>query len=420
MNKKEQRAAALKAAQEIVAKAKGESRELTDEEFTQVTGYTETVKSLDVEIKAVESRGSVLAELGSLSEAAKGAGVQRTDEYQQAVKTIGEHFVKEAGDRLKAARGQSGAVVAAKSEWMGPTKAAGDTQTVGAVYQTPVLTEFDRTVVRQPRQRLVIADLLGAGTLGGNAISYFVENPTVEGGFGTVAESGQKPQLHFLDPTTVTDNLKKIAGFIKFSDEMLEDLDFVVSEINTRLLYELGRFEELQLLRGNGTGTNVLGLLNRNGIQKMTRTASDSVADFLFKGMTAVSTGSDLDADGIVIHPLDYQDLRLSKDGNDQYFGGGYFQGQYGNGGVLENPPIWGLRTVVTPAVNRGEVIIGAFAQAATVYRKGGVRVESTNSHANDFTTNLVTVRAEERVALAVRRPAGIAHLTLTPAGGAA
>lgn len=411
--KKEQRAAALKSAQDLMEAAKADGRDLTDEEFTQVKGFRDTVKSLDAEMAAAAERGSVLSDLGALGEGQKGE--ERREEFTAAVKSIGEHFIKEAGERLKAARGVTGATVAAKSEWMG-VKAAADTQTVGAVYQTPVLTEYDRTVVRGPRQRLVVADLLGAGTISGNAISYFVENGGMEGGFGTVAEGGQKPQMHFLDPTTVTDTLKKIAGFIKFSDEMLEDLDFVVSEINTRLLYELGRFEEAQLLRGNGTGTNVLGLLNRNGIQKMTRTAADSVADFLFKGMTSVSTASGLEADGIIIHPLDYQDLRLSKDGNGQYFAGGYFAGQYGNGTIMENPPIWGLRTVVTPAVNRGEVLIGAFNQAATVYRKGGVRVESTNSHANDFTTNLVTVRAEERVALAVRRPSAVAQLTLTPA----
>jgi hypothetical protein len=53
------------------------------------------------------------------------------------------------------------------------------------------------------------------------------------------------------------------------------------------------------------------------------------------------------------------------------------------------------------------------FAQGATVYRKGGVRVESTNSHDDDFTSNLVTVRAEERLALAVRYPAGFCQVTL-------
>jgi HK97 family phage major capsid protein len=79
----------------------------------------------------------------------------------------------------------------------------------------------------------------------------------------------------------------------------------------------------------------------------------------------------------------------------------------------MVNPPVWGLRTVVTPSVAQGTAIVGAFNQSATVYRKGGIRVESTNTHSDDFTNNKVTTRAEERIALAVRRPAGIVKLTL-------
>ena len=52
---------------------------------------------------------------------------------------------------------------------------------------------------------------------------------------------------------------------------MLEDLDFVVSEINQRLLYDLAMVEESQILNGNGTGSNLLGLLNRSGIQSVLR-----------------------------------------------------------------------------------------------------------------------------------------------------
>ena len=67
-------------------------------------------------------------------------------------------------------------------------------------------------------------------------------------------------------------------------------------------------------------------------------------------------------------------------------------------------------------AVTAGTAIVGNFGQSATVYRKGGVRVESTNSHASDFTSNLVTIRAEERIALALRVPAAIVKVTTTPA----
>jgi HK97 family phage major capsid protein len=107
-----------------------------------------------------------------------------------------------------------------------------------------------------------------------------------------------------------------------------------------------------------------------------------------------------------VINPADYETLRLKKDANDQYMGGGFFSGAYGGEpGIAWNLPIWGLRTIVTPAVAAGSPIVGAFNVGATVYRKGGVRVEATNSNQDDFVNNLVSIRAEERIAFAVRRP---------------
>src|SRR4029077_8492919 len=96
--------------------------------------------------------------------------------------------------------------------------------------------------------------------------SYLVEG-AMEGNYSTVAEGAAKPQIHFVAPTAVVDALKKIAGWIKLTDEFIEDADFLVSEINNRLLYQLGYFEEQQLLNGPGTGSTVLGLLNRSGIQ---------------------------------------------------------------------------------------------------------------------------------------------------------
>lgn len=410
MNKKEKRAAALKAAQDIINSAKAGGRDLSEDEVTEVKGYRDEVERLGNEIKAAEEQDSLIKGIEGLSAEGKAAdgGKERSPEYLEQVKSLGEHFVKHAGARLKEIAGVKGASATAPE-----FKAAGDTHVVGSVFQTPVLTQFDRTIITAPRQRLVIADLLGKGIISGNAISYFVEGG-IEGGFETVAETGLKPQLHVLDPHLVTDSLKKIAGWISLSDEMIEDLDFVVSEINTRLLYELAAFEERQLLQGDGNGTNILGLLNRSGLQTMAY--ADNAADSIFRGITACATGSGLDADGVAINPLDYQVLRLTKDGNQQYMGGGFFTGQYGNGGIMEQPPIWGLRTVITPAIPVGMALVGAFAQAATVYRKGGVRVESTNSHADNFTHNIVTIRAEERIALAVRKPAAFVKVALRAA----
>ncbi|AZS07987.1 major capsid protein [Arthrobacter phage GreenHearts] len=414
MDIKAKRAAALKAARELHAKAGAESRDLTSEEETQISSLIEEVKSYDAKIAAGERGKGLLDAIGALGDADEENADRRKDGLQEAAATLGDHFAATAYKAVKENLGTKGFSMATP-EWEGPSKAAGDTHTIGSVFQTPVLTTFDRTIVQAPRPELILADLLGSGTLAGTAISYFIEQGPIQGAFTTVAEGAAKPQVHFPDPITATDAIRKIAGFIKFTDEMMEDLPFVVSEINTRLLYELAKFEEQQLIYGDGTGTNILGLLNRSGIQLGARTSGESVADAIFRQITAVQTGSGLTADSLVMHPLDYQSLRLQKDANGQYMGGGFFQGSYGNGGIMVNPPVWGLKTLVTPSIAQGTAIVGALKQATTVYRKGGVRVESTNSHSTDFTDNKITVRAEERIGLAVRKPSAVVKLNLAP-----
>lgn len=118
-----------------------------------------------------------------------------------------------------------------------------------------------------------------------------------------------------------------------------------------------------------------------------------------------------------MINPADYNKLRLAKDSNGQYFGGGYFGNPYAApGGIALNPAVWGLTTVVTPAVPVGTAVVGAFKQGATVLRKDGLRVDSTNTNVDDFENNLITLRAEERLGLEIQRPAAFVKVTLTQA----
>lgn len=400
------RAALLKKALDLINPIKEAGRPLTEEESAEVNGIAEQIEAKDAEILKTRKSHDLMTRLGGL-----GSGAVLLDDGNDnpPAKTLGEHFAKNA-DLAAARRGSRFSVSAPDF------KAAGDTQVVGSTF-SDVLTTFDTNIVTAPRRRLTVADLLGSETISGTAITYFVEAGR-EGEFGFVGENAQKPQLHYADPTPVTEALRKIAGFIKESDEIVEDLPWLVSAINGRLLYDLAVFEEDALLSGDGTGGTITGLLNRSGIQTEASAAAGDEADALFRAITKVPIGSTLDADGIVLNPMDYQALRLSKDGNGQYFGGGFFQGEYGNGSVMVQPPVWGLRTVVTPAIPAGTALVGAFAQGGSVVRKGGVSVEATNSHADDFTNNRITIRAEERLLLAVRRPAAFVEVTLTaPAG---
>ena len=377
---------------------------------TLTTDQAARLDTIKADIESAQTREKSIADGDALLAQFKDAGTPKAPEAVQA-KSLGEYFVKTAGTSLAGKRGDR--LTVSTPEF----KAASDVQVTGTVFGN-ALTSVDTNILTGVRRRLTIEDLLGSETISGTALTYFVENALVEGAFELVAENGQKPQLHFGDPTAVTEALSKIAGFIKESDELIEDLPFLKSAIDGRLLYQLNLFIEDQLLNGSGAAGNLRGLLNRVGIQTEVRgstAAGDNAQDTIFRAITKVQTGSGLTADGIVINPANYQTLRLLKDGNDQYFGGGFFSGQYGNGGIMEQPPLWGLRTVVTPAIAANTVLVGAFGQAGSVVSKGGVRVEATNTEGNDFTNNRITVRAERRLALAVRQPAGFVKTTITP-----
>lgn len=259
---------------------------------------------------------------------------------------------------------------------------------------SPALTDVDTRIVEGYRRPLLIADLFGSETISGNALTYFVESSTVEGGPAYTTEGYEKPMMSFGNPTAVTVALKKIASYMKESDELVADAPWLASAINGRGMYQHELTVENYLV-STLSGTSGIG------------TASLLTPDGIFKAMTTVQNNSGFAADAIVINPTDYQNIRLRKDTNGQYYGGGFFAGEYGNGGIMAQPPIWGLRTVVTSAVAVGTCYVGAFKLGGSIVRKNaGVTVDIANQNEDDFIKNLITVLIEERLALAVRRPA--------------
>lgn len=409
MNLKEKRAAALAKAQKFNERiANGE--ELGEEDVTALKGILSEVKDLDAQLAKASEKKTLLDQLGSL-----GKKESKVDNEAKSgvidAKTPGEFFMKS----LKNA-GLTVLDTKTRGFQTAEFKAATDVQHVGQATGAfgPLVTDIDTNFVMPYQRPLMFADILGAGTVSGNSIKYPVFG-ALEGSTAFVAEGGAKPQIHLADPTWVTDSLAEIAGFFKITDDMAEDADYVVSEINSTALYDLQLREELALLSGDGTSNSIKGVLSRDGIQTVANASGENVSDpdLIFKAITAVQEVTGFAADGIVINPADYQTIRLSKDANGQYFGGGFFAGQYGNGGIMQQPLLWGLRTVVSASIPKGTVVVGAFSTAAKVFRKGGVRIESTNSHDTDFVNDQITVRLRERLGLQVKYPAAIAKVTL-------
>ena len=397
MNLMEQLAAEKKAANALIDKGMDN---LTDTEV-------QDLKQHYAEAKRLQERVDLFRSVNDWGNGNGDGGAQA-----KSAPTLGDHYLAE----LKAAGLTVGET---KGFATSDFKAAADTHVAGvgaaATGSTyaPIVTQVDQNGVWPYERPLVVADLLGSITLSGNANT--VEYPVygaLEGGAGTVAEGGKKAQTHLPAPTWTSDSLKEVAAWWKVTDNMAEDLAYVVSEINNHARYNLQLLEETQLLSGDGKGANINGLLNRTGIQTMAQD-TDSDPDRLFKAKTKIALATGFRADAIVINPADYEAIRLSKDANGQYFGGGFFAGQYGQGGIMQDPPLWGVKTVVTEAMAQGTALVGAFKLGAAVIRKGGLRAESTNSHAEDFTSDLITFRIRERLGLQVKYPAAFVKVSL-------
>jgi HK97 family phage major capsid protein len=265
-------------------------------------------------------------------------------------------------------------------------------------------------------QQLTIADLLAQGSTTSTSISYVIE-AAFQDLTATVAEKGTKPQLD-LTLARRQDNVSKIANVAKVTDEMFQDASQFEAYLQNRMVFGVKRAEEAQLLNGNGTPPNIQGLLNRSGLATTVTTAAGLTAvkamEGIFNQITALRATSFVEPDAIVIHPTDWQTIRLGKDSQGQYYGGGPFTGAYGNGGYSNVAELWGVRAVVTTAVAQGTVLVGGFQASGQIFRRSGITLDMTNSNNNDFETDLVTLKAEERLALAVYRPAGFGTVVLT------
>jgi HK97 family phage major capsid protein/HK97 family phage prohead protease len=278
------------------------------------------------------------------------------------------------------------------------------------------LTSYDVQpgIVELGQQQPTVADLFMQAQTDAPTIRYMRETSFTNGA-DMVLEGDDKPEGTFV-LEEVDAAVRKAAVWSKVTDETLEDYSQIRPYIDQRLAFMVRNKIDNQLLNGTGTAPEIAGLLGTSGVQtqEMTGTSAEDLAEAIMKAITKVRNVGFFEPDAIVMNPNDYEKLRLAKDGNDQYYGGGFFLGQYGNS-YSDPGRIWGLRVVQTTAIseidlatpgasNKGPVV-GAFKLGGAVHYRNGLSIEATNHDQDDFIMNLTTIRVEQRLALAIYRP---------------
>lgn len=405
----------------ILEKQAEEERSLTDEESKTLAGYVRDMKTLDEQEEqykeAVRVEQEVLRigrEIGS-REPLEIKNIQDVQVPPQTA-SLGRQFVEsEQFKSLKEQGGRFSASVelATKGTLLTGTGAPG-TGTGGAFLTVPDVVPG---VVDKLFQPLTVADIIPSGNTNTNTIRYVVEGTATSGAAG-VAEGGAKLQST-LAVSTVDEPVKKIATSLVVSDEMLEDAAQVESYINSRLSLFVRIEEERELVLGGGTN-ELVGITGRSGVNTYARGTVDNNAVALFKALNGTRGSALLEPDYIVMHPDNWQTTRLLMDANNQFYGGGPFQGPYGNGRVDPDSgqltgatdTIWNKPVIVTTAIGSGTALLGSFRAASQIFRKSGLTVEASNSHDTYFLSNLVAIRAELRLALCVYRPSAFTKVT--------
>ncbi|WP_374979017.1 phage major capsid protein [Pseudomonas solani] len=263
-----------------------------------------------------------------------------------------------------------------------------------------VAPSYDSVIQPGIRQELRIRDLLTTIPVDGQEYTYFKELLHTRGA-APVAEGGTKPTSNVTFQRK-TDRIKKIAVWMPATDEALSDVPQMLAYLRELLRYDLKLEEEAQILKGDGAGENLDGMMTQATSYDtgLTRPGDTSI-DIMRRAIYQVRKQSKLSADGLVMSELDWMNIELQKDGENRYL--------FANLQGLVTPVLWGRPVITSDSMDEGdadtggEFLVANFARAAVLFDRMAFLFKMGLIN-DQFIKNEIALLVEERLGLGVRR----------------
>ncbi len=371
-------------------------------------GFTGLQQKYDKASESIQKGEAVTAELKSAIENQKGELQKIVDKVlemeEKGVQLRGRQpekkgfidFVKDHGE-YKSLR-ENGKSVAEIEVSKGDMAAMQEAKVTSTGIVPP---NFDPTIQAAPRQELRIRDLIPSVQVTGQSFTYYKELLHTRGA-APVAEGGTKPQSNVTFESK-TDLVKKLAVWIPVSDEALDDVPQLFGYLQQLLRYDLKLEEEEQILKGDGTGNNLPGIMTQaTAFNAALGKAGDTAIDTVRRAIYQVRKQAKLAADATVMTELDWMNIELQKDAQNRYL--------FANLQGFVTPILWGRPVITSDSMDEGngtdtggEFLVGNFQRGATIYDRMSFlfKVGMIN---DDFIKNQRALLVEERLGLAVRR----------------
>ena len=267
-------------------------------------------------------------------------------------------------------------------------------------------------ITTEARQALSIRDMLDAAPTTMQVVDFVKVNaPLVAASPQVEASSKYANNVTF---TSVSERVKTIATYLRASRQILEDMDELENFLMSSLPYYTNLAEETELLSGSNSGEHLNGLITQatsftTGL--LSASKGWNTMDIVGRAIQQITAAKEVQPTFVVLHPTDWWGMRLTKDNYGRYI--------LGDPQAMIDPTLFGLKVVVTVNIAAGTFLVGSGNPVCAQIRdRMGMTVDISTEDADNFTTNLVTIRAEKRLALVVRRPASFitGSLTSSPA----
>lgn len=315
----------------------------------------------------------------------------------EEVKSLGDLVLD--NERVKAMNSGTRGSVSVKVETKNITSATSTVGTTASV-STSLVPADRRGMIMLPDRRLTVRDLLTPGSTTSGNIEY-VKETAFTNSAAPVAEGAAKPKS---DMTFDLANapVRTLAHYFKASRQIMDDAPQLRSVIDGRLRYGLQYVEEDQLLNGSGSGANIYGIIPQATAYSAPFAITDATIMDMLRLAILQATLAEYPATGIVLNPIDWARAETTKDANGAYL--------FGNVQGTATPTLWGLPVVATQALAVDKFLAGAFKLGAQLFDRMAIEVLISTENEDDFIKNMLTIRGEERLALAVYRPAAFVY----------